>query len=191
MGGATRPEWVEKILSGISIHAPRGGSDPGLDLLRVGAEISIHAPRGGSDLGSADPGGARCNFNPRSPWGERLRGTVVGFPDNDFNPRSPWGERPDRPVHGRPNRHISIHAPRGGSDQELIFYAQVKNGFQSTLPVGGATTNPTKRHHHTSKISIHAPRGGSDHEVLVVILFHLLISIHAPRGGSDPCCIWF
>ena len=34
----------------------------------------------------------------------------------DFNPRSPWGERPFRAEIGNIFLSISIHAPRGGSD---------------------------------------------------------------------------
>ena len=37
----------------ISIHAPRGGSDPDIPFYAVSAGISIHAPRGGSDLCAA------------------------------------------------------------------------------------------------------------------------------------------
>ena len=62
--------------------------------------ISIHAPRGGSD---------------------QLHGVLVRY-GIDFNPRSPWGERlflllqlPQRVV-------ISIHAPRGGSDLSHAIY---------------------------------------------------------------------
>ena len=79
------------------------------------------------------------NFNPRSPWGERLfmfklediifvisiHAPRGGSDDYDsavcrllrhFNPRSPWGER-RQPITNRIHFHcISIHAPRGGSD---------------------------------------------------------------------------
>ena len=55
--------------------------------------------------------------------------------------------------------------------------------FQSTLPVGGATSS--YRHTvHRRNISIHAPRGGSDVTIAPVPLSSR-ISIHAPRGGSD------
>ena len=36
-------------------------------------EISIHAPRGGSDTAAKNAGTLTANFNPRSPWGERLQ----------------------------------------------------------------------------------------------------------------------
>ena len=59
--------------------------------------------------------------------------------------------------------HISIHAPREGSDyfaDGTDFYIY---GFQSTLPVRGATivfANILR----SAIISIHAPREGSDYD---------------------------
>ena len=72
VGGATE-EWQEEVnQSIISIHAPRGGSDEvAAAYPRACSLISIHAPRGGSDTQKAAAAGARPNFNPRSPWGER------------------------------------------------------------------------------------------------------------------------
>ena len=123
--------------------------------------ISIHAPRGGSDLCNRNLRQLGINFNPRSPWGERLYSfqnivTIDVFQSTlpvggatpcqvwfcwiqpYFNPRSPWGERP-LPIHTTAGvLCISIHAPRGGSD------------------LGGAWDKQK------SYISIHAPRGGSD-----------------------------
>ena len=131
------------------------GKQPG-DIL-----ISIHAPRGGSDTNPAIRQRRNGNFNPRSPWGER--------PHAD-------GALPQ-------TLPISIHAPRGGSDpiwkhgegryryfnprspwgERLCvrIYRPFEVGFQSTLPVGGATIS-SSRAEATSGISIHAPRGGSD-----------------------------
>ena len=100
--------------------------------------ISIHAPRGGSDAGLASPTAATPYFNPRSPWGERQRKHDTGSAQVDFNPRSPWGER------------------RGKMAVKAMFLL-----FQSTLPVGGATSRLTSVGNPWG-ISIHAPRGGSD-----------------------------
>ena len=111
--------FVVLLLSfqGISIHAPRTGSDttrtarcwkpayfnprsphgerPDAGLFAFTRRvISIHAPRTGSDPRAGDSRCRRCNFNPRSPHGERRK--AVG---ND-----------SRGV------LISIHAPRTGSD---------------------------------------------------------------------------
>ena len=60
-----------------------------------------------------------------------------------FNPRSPWGERPLAKGNVLNKFAISIHAPRGGSDLcNSQLHVDVKL-FQSTLPVGGATWNPS------------------------------------------------
>ena len=147
----------------ISIHAPREGSD--FLIVASSAHLSYFNPRSprGERLivGTDDPLGfpfqstlpARgatahrphcrrfhADFNPRSPRGER-RGVrvLVGFIWENFNPRSPRGER-----HGRARvllavSIISIHAPREGSDGELVGQRQI-----------GLV------------ISIHAPREGSD-----------------------------
>ena len=191
----------------ISIHAPRGGSDPRnpggqptpanfnprspwgerlvMYAVSQGARaISIHAPRGGSDRKPKAYPTYWVYFNPRSPWGERRRrGRQEEGRTADFNPRSPWGERP--PYFPRPF---------------------LSPGFQSTLPVGGATMK-IEVGKNLIRISIHAPRGGSDVIRYVftrpTVLFQstlpvggatmsyaklrgkIRISIHAPRGGSD------
>ena len=55
----------------ISIHAPRKGSDTARYCLVWTSRISIHAPRKGSDSSSSTGFSLGCNFNPRSPQGER------------------------------------------------------------------------------------------------------------------------
>ena len=139
VGGATKDNKMENLQIIISIHAPRGGSDSRLERKRSDLQISIHAPRGGSDGLDAYLGNKSYDFNPRSPWGERLVYSPALFPPSP----------------------ISIHAPRGGSDSQIQFqtlYQQHFNPrspwgerpikvkkvttsetFQSTLPVGGAT----------------------------------------------------
>ena len=63
------------------------------------------------------------------------------------------------------NKHnitiISIHAPRGGSDDAVLQNFTTTDEFQSTLPAGGATAD-FEWLLHDFIISIHAPRGGSD-----------------------------
>ena len=56
----------------ISIHAPRTGSDADISEMQRGDIISIHAPRTGSDGRKVVKHPGICNFNPRSPHGERL-----------------------------------------------------------------------------------------------------------------------
>ena len=151
----------------ISIHAPRGGSDypryprfqpPGRfqSTLPVGGAtlkgfavlnsdlISIHAPRGGSDRSPV----SRCSRSP------------------DFNPRSPWGERL---AFGHPvvlRKGISIHAPRGGSDAKSRADAILYFSFQSTLPVGGATSTNANADADTRNFNPRSPWGERQPETL-------------------------
>ena len=119
--GATDSSWLEGREFHISIHAPLTGSDRS-------AHLSQTYPP---------------NFNPRSPYGERLvlerfymrpeRGFQSTLPlrgatrsprtpessTTYFNPRSPYGERP-RTFFRLPGSYpISIHAPLTGSDMHL------------------------------------------------------------------------
>ena len=102
----------------ISIHAPRVGSDNENGDLGSLIYISIHAPRVGSDDILQLPFLSLSNFNPRSPCGERPSAQESTEGQREyFNPRSPCGER-RKPHPGRDHReHISIHAPRVGSDR--------------------------------------------------------------------------
>ena len=127
------------------------------------------------------------DFNPRSPWGERpdspdiygkgqefqstlpvggatIKKSFLRQMPRYFNPRSPWGERQSCSDCAKLVTSISIHAPRGGSDDSVVYQIAVTG------------------------ISIHAPRGGSDKPFFQI--FSIVgISIHAPRGGSDAR--WF
>ena len=79
----------------------------------------------------------------------------------DFNPRSPRGERLIWVAIEDADTHISIHAPRVGSDIRRILCILKKSVFQSTLPAWGATYR-AMHYNIDSSISIHAPRVGSD-----------------------------
>ena len=57
------------------------------------AGISIHAPRAGSDIMSTISFILKLNFNPRSPCGERHTLKAITDAIRHFNPRSPCGER--------------------------------------------------------------------------------------------------
>ena len=81
----------------ISIHAPLTGSDMTVCFLGFVVKISIHAPLTGSDYADDPADSDAPNFNPRSPYGERLKlphFRAVAVP-------------------------ISIHAPLTGSDTKL------------------------------------------------------------------------
>ena len=187
VGGATSWAICVQHSHKISIHAPRGGSDHAKCVDGQYLFISIHAPRGGSDRCAA---GNKCellDFNPRSPWGERLYISVILIKFHVFQSTLPVGGATARDIPIPGLREISIHAPRGGSDlcllEQMLFLfdfnprspwgerryvaAQVAQSliFQSTLPVGGATL------------------------VIGIVAHGLSISIHAPRGGSDSLLV--
>ena len=190
----------------ISIHAPHAGSDGvSVDYLLMTDMISIHAPHAGSDSDARCGGQLLCDFNPRSPCGERRVGSTPSSEHFYFNPRSPCGERRDlamwedgarqfqstlpmrgathdaRVAHGA--AFISIHAPHAGSDMSAADYIAWKHQFQSTLPMRGATSG-LNFVISVSLISIHAPHAGSDVRALVGETIGY-ISIHAPHAGSD------
>ena len=101
--------------------------------------------------------------------------------------------------------NISTHAPRTGSDANVLAHIYAYVLFQPTLPARGATAwhialtgssdfNPRSPHgerqcrkrriHAMSVISTHAPRTGSD-SLRPAPRLCLAISTHAPRTGSD------
>ena len=135
----------------ISIHAPRAGSDYRMQVTRTNPQISIHAPRAGSDVrramdtarsaqisihapraGSDRPMDVLQvrkvpDFNPRSPCGERRQN--AGRCDQhicNFNPRSPCGERLQDAENDAKGLGISIHAPRAGSDSNILCFCKFK-----------------------------------------------------------------
>ena len=119
-------------------------------------------PARGATIRTASPFRWMTYFYPRSPRGERqLFRARRGAGGSDFYPRSPRGERPFNPPETRSNfiflstlpargatsgisapercRTISIHAPREGSDEELVSGLHDAVLFLSTLPARGAT----------------------------------------------------
>ena len=206
--GATSGESGNAAASGISIHAPRAGSDNAAN--RMGCVDTDFNPRSPCGERPAQAGVIHRrfkDFNPRSPCGERPRPQAFRSRRRNFNPRSPCGERLAHTERDASGNEISIHAPRAGSDS-LGSHVRVKvNGFQSTLPVRGATAGRNCLVLRIS-ISIHAPRAGSDpgfaltYRICSIFQSTLpvrgatngfpsvwrsrKISIHAPRAGSDP-----
>ena len=101
--------------------------------------ISIHAPRAGSD--PQTPLRPQCGFyfNPRSPCGERLILATSIDAENLFQSTLPVRGATSVAHHGRREFFISIHAPRAGSDSVDATGFTARIAFQSTLPVRGAT----------------------------------------------------
>ena len=206
-----RPGVHERVGSarGISIHAPRMGSDAHEQRQHVPhVEISIHAPRMGSD-GVTSRTATVLNFisihAPR--MGSDLRAELLALIHEMISIHAP---RMGSDAYASPQQMvlliISIHAPRMGSDDAsptltrhmTYFNPRSPDGerrfqqrrlcvhakFQSTLPGWGAT-QLQRGQPIPIRISIHAPRMGSDWATRLHILRRELISIHAPRMGSD------
>ena len=192
--------------TGISIHAPREGSDRaarGESRLKA---ISIHAPREGSDLFRALGGGTQRHFYPRSPRGERLF-IIIFFRRRRsyFYPRSPRGERPTlwilqisrtvflstlpargatrRPRAAGPEQRISIHAPREGSDPKSGSQGSRSRNFYPRSPRGERQYTTTAGDRQAAFLSTLPARGATlDRQREAA---EKGISIHAPREGSD------
>ena len=147
--------------------------------------ISIHAPRMGSDRGQRRHRPHRPDFNPRSPDGERPRAPRCSTRTSRyFNPRSPDGERRLRHRNTMVTEKFQSTLPGWGAT-ESWFEGDGLCSFQSTLPGWGATRAVVRAVPKVA-ISIHAPRMGSDHDGVPDHVPSGLISIHAPRMGSDP-----
>ena len=100
-------------------------------------------------------------FNPRAPYGARLR--KMGFYDNQ---------------HG-----VSIHAPRTGRDRQGRKIMSLRIEFQSTRPVRGATLFSTKISGPCTSFNPRAPYGARHYHLSITSPTY--VSIHAPRTGRD------
>ena len=171
-----------------------------------GRLISIHAPLTGSDVHFVVCGGHIFHFNPRSPYGERLAPCRTLWPCQYISIHAPLTGSDQAPRRQLLTSSISIHAPLTGSDRAgnasspigrnfnprspygerhaTIAAHTLTTGFQSTLPLRGAT-GASVRAVCKAVISIHAPLTGSD-AVRVFLFRDIIISIHAPLTGSDP-----
>ena len=122
----------------ISIHAPREGSDGCLALAQgMGPDISIHAPREGSDTYGTYILGARYNFYPRSPRGERQTGKGRVQVWSKF-------------LSTLPARGATCYAPNVMIGRKL---------FLSTLPARGATHFSQVGEHGMIDFYPRSPRG--------------------------------
>ena len=169
----------------ISIHAPLTGCDMAWELINKILEISIHAPLTGCDKKLNWTVANMLDFNPRTPYGMRLKayngiepkglfqsthplrdatdriGTRIEFV-NKFQSTHPLRDATKQEFHKLGDNTISIHAPLTGCDvhKPYIVY-MVATIFQSTHPLRDATflhmIIPAR-----GFISIHAPLTGCD-----------------------------
>ena len=168
---------------GISIHAPRTGSDDNLQSVCVICHISIHAPRTGSD-GEIMHTGFLGTFQSTLPARGATRVYASPLRRMHFNPRSPHGERlllPDAPAVAD---GISIHAPRTGSDRRRDAAVAHLLSISIHAPRTGSDQPQAGLWRHTKDFNPRSPHG-ERRKVLANWDNDLIISIHAPRTGSD------
>ena len=152
-------EAAHNAVRGISIHAPRAGSDCQSLCRQPCGGISIHAPRAGSD----NVRNVHCahffQFQSTLPVRGATRGKVgaevarkfqstlpvrgatrmmilLSVEEDYFNPRSPCGERRIHYFTERLYRTISIHAPRAGSDGYPVYQPEPAYHFNPRSPCG-------------------------------------------------------
>ena len=124
------------------------------------------------------------NFNPRSPWGERLNSMVPEGLRFLFQSTLPVGGATWYNQKGRSQNNISIHAPRGGSDKISLRHTKSIKDFNPRSPWGERPPGYGLVFVGL-KISIHAPRGGSDDLNSSKELNPILFQSTLPVGGSD------
>ena len=160
--GATRFTLVNPPQLAISIHAPRTGSDLSFcDFSPAQARFQSTLPaRGatfqrrnlpnllkfqstlparGATLWFCRVSAHTCNFNPRSPHGERPAQHPDSPRGGHFNPRSPHGERPRPTMTAARSRRFQSTLPARGATTGKGRKRPRKRKFQSTLPARGAT----------------------------------------------------
>ena len=137
--GATELVPISDAKPDFNPRSPHGERRIGAGLWGQTPEISIHAPRTGSDDKPAAKKPAAAKFQSTLPARGATRTPRSGWPPPcNFNPRSPHGERQDQKrTRGRFSRFQSTLPARGATisaAQAGAMYA-----FQSTLPARGAT----------------------------------------------------
>ncbi len=82
---------------------------------------------------------SRCDFNPRSPHGERHKRGLQPLQPSGISIHAPRTGSDLPPAPAALQLPISIHAPRTGSDRRGWCSVPAATPFQSTLPARGAT----------------------------------------------------
>ena len=98
--------------------------------------ISIRAPRVGSDRAFYSSIEGRRHFNPRSPCGERRRGSRTRRRSGLFQSTLPVWEATAFDALCKRHEDISIHAPRVGSDSTPRCPSRAPEYFNPRSPCG-------------------------------------------------------
>ncbi len=184
VGGATARGWYGVIPRRVSIHAPRGRSDSSGEMVcrsTMQRKFQSTLPVGGATPPRRALRSAPSGFNPRSPWEERQNQKHGGGGSKRFNPRSPWEER-----HTGTTCYTILPfqstLPVGGATTQKNLH-KIPQTFQSTLPVGGATVRWRSGGRKVT-VSIHAPRGRSDGPIWSAASTRNVFQSTLPVGGA-------
>ena len=107
------------------------------------------------------------------------------FQNSYFNPRSPYGERLQLISCKAIQLRISIHAPLTGSDYPKTKKPTKDSNFNPRSPYGGATCTSLPRRPGFPGFQSTLPLRGATSSTRAAG-WKNLISIHAPLTGSDP-----
>ena len=145
---AVRILWVRA--EGISIHAPLTGSD---DLPRR-FQISM------------------LDFNPRSPYGERLKSAILDCPIPTFQSTLPLRGATGRSIRISDCPSISIHAPLTGSDLFRSLSTMPPSDFNPRSPYGERRVGTEQRSCRTSNFNPRSPYGERPASFARILLPH-------------------
>ena len=160
------------------------GSDGIVNKRSDSGHISIHAPRMGSDHFIFSCRTVSCDFNPRSPHGERpLYESPGRTSSTNFNPRSPHGERLASSTSAKHGFTFQSTLPAWGATNAGLFTSHTIPNFNPRSPHGERLTiiRSTRHRNNFNPRSPHGERQGSAPRSGGTFG----ISIHAPRMGSD------
>ena len=105
--------------------------------VRIKIRISIHALRGEGDPDSRTPTTPKGDFNPRPPWGGRLKTLRQCVTEGKFQSTPSVGRATKKLKKSLDKLAISIHALRGEGDVEMNSSVFVIFNFNPRPPWGG------------------------------------------------------
>ena len=163
--GATT-SWIQsRQSSGISIHAPRTGSDlTDFSYMGIADSISIHAPRTGSD-GGCRRGGGSHHISIHAPR---------------------TGSDVSRGLSGVLHRQFQSTLPARGATRERSRFCPVCVKFQSTLPARGATVSGGGTRQWQTRFQSTLPARGATYESTWRLEDELFQSTLPARGATCP-----
>ena len=171
-------------MRGISIHAPRKGSDiRGRNLFAGLPRFQSTPPARGATWLTSRRCATRRNFNPRPPQGERLA-VIVGLTEpSTFQSTPPARGATTLAQHSAGKSIFQSTPPARGATRFLVLPLQQPAYFNPRPPQGERLVSSIDDVRLWRFQSTPPARGATF--LACVNMLYLRISIHAPRKGSD------